>query len=77
MSLSTQEVFDAALELPAERRAELADRLLASLEAPIDREIAQAWAEEADRRMEAYRQEKMEAIPADEAWERINARWTK
>ena len=77
MSLSTQEVFDAALALPADSRADLADRLLASLGEPVDPEITKAWSEEADRRMEEFREGRMEAIPGDEAWARIAQRWSK
>jgi putative addiction module component (TIGR02574 family) len=71
MSLSTQDVFDAALGLPADRRAELADRLLSSLEDPVDPEIVKAWAEEADRRMEALRQGRVKAVSGEEGMAQI------
>jgi putative addiction module component (TIGR02574 family) len=77
MIITPEVVFDAALKLPADARAELADRLWSSLEGPADPEIMKAWGEEADRRMAAYRAGQMASIPGDEAWARIEARWPK
>jgi hypothetical protein len=42
--------FSAALKLPPETRAMLADHLLTSLDGPNQKAIDDAWAEEADRR---------------------------
>ena len=42
-----------ALELSAKERIELVDALLASLDAPVS-EVDQAWANEAERRLDDY-----------------------
>lgn len=49
MSLTTQALESAALLLPPEERARLAERLLASLD--IDPEIEAAWAAEVEKRL--------------------------
>ncbi len=54
MSSKTAELFIEILSLPAQNRAELAERLLASLEdMPSSAEIEQAWKTEALARCEA------------------------
>ena len=59
-------LFDAALSLPDERRAVLAEKLLDSLEDKIPQDIEEAWIKEAESRLQAYREGKIEAIPAEE-----------
>jgi len=55
-----------ALSLNAKSRAELAQRLLESLDSLSEREIAELWADEAERRLAGYRQGDPEAVPAEE-----------
>lgn len=50
VSSSQQNVFDAALELPEQQRAELAERLWKSLDGASQEQIADAWAVELRRR---------------------------
>ena len=66
-------VFDAALSLPDERRAVLVKRLLDSLEDQIPQDIEEAWIKEAERRLQAYREGKIEAIPAEEVLRTLQA----
>ena len=65
MTQNTDAIFDAALSLPAEIRADLAERLLESLEEQDQCELDAAWAKEAESRIQAYRQGKLKAIPGD------------
>ena len=52
MTPHSEDVFQAALALPAEERVALAEQLLDSLQPlPEQAAIAQAWAEEIDRRL--------------------------
>ncbi len=51
MSTATDRVVDEALELPADARISLVDRILASLNLPTQPEIDRLWAEEAERRV--------------------------
>ncbi len=55
-----------ALNLDAKSRAELAERLLESLDTLSEEEISNLWADEAERRLAEYRAGRSEAVPADE-----------
>jgi len=59
-------VFDAALSLPRENRAALAEKLAESLSEEDRAELSPAWAAEISRRIEAYRRGEIKKIPADE-----------
>ncbi|HEX3798408.1 MAG TPA: addiction module protein [Verrucomicrobiae bacterium] len=60
MNATTEQVFIEALSLPTQSRAELAQKLLASLNRETDSaEIEAAWAEEAVGRCNAYDQGKI------------------
>ncbi len=59
-------VFDAALSLPDECRAELAKKLLDSLEDKIPQDIEEAWIKEAKSRLQAYREGKLKSVPGEE-----------
>ena len=69
MSNQLEIVEAQALKLSAEDRAELADRLLASLFK--DNEIEEAWAVEVERRIEEIESGRAKLIPAAEAIARI------
>jgi putative addiction module component (TIGR02574 family) len=60
-----------ALKLPAEERAQLADRLIASLFG--NQEVEDAWAAEVERRIEEIENGRARMIPAEEAIARARA----
>ena len=66
MMPSAEEIFTAALALPPDNRAALAEKLLESLEEKERSEIDAAWADEAERRIQAFQQNALKAIPGDE-----------
>ena len=66
MPSSLQSVEAAALELSQEERAQLAQRLLASL--PRDLEVGAAWDEEIKRRVADLEAGLVETIPAEEVF---------
>lgn len=72
MGISISTVEAAALELPPEERARLAQRLLASLDR--DPAVEAAWDEEIERRLAEFEAGRMEAIPADEVFEEARRR---
>jgi putative addiction module component (TIGR02574 family) len=72
MSQSTQALESAALLLPAEERARLAERLLASLD--VDPAIEEAWATEIERRLADWEAGLVEGIPWSEARQQIQAK---
>jgi len=62
-------VLKDALSLEAVGRAELVDALLASLDAP-DPAIDALWADEAERRIDAYERGEIESLSIDEVMAR-------
>lgn len=68
-----QELLDEAVSLPVEMRAQLIDKLLQSIQ-PIEKEIDELWAVEAERRVEEIRGAKVKRIPGDEVFEKILSR---
>jgi len=69
MAAQFQDLLDQALGLPEEDRAELADRLLASLDEEPDPEVEEAWRQEVARRLEELHSGAVTSIP----WEEIKA----
>lgn len=80
---STEEVvFSAALALPEQSRAQLADILWASLpEEQLDLfvagEVRQAWVAEARRRMRDVASGNVALLPGDEVMERLRSKLQK
>jgi len=72
MASNVEEIRDAALALPLEERADLAEQLLESLQRE-QQEIDRCWTEEAEKRLEAYRRGEVRVIPADEFLQRLRA----
>ncbi|MBI3014372.1 MAG: addiction module protein [Candidatus Tectomicrobia bacterium] len=70
MGTKFDEVTTAAMELNIEERAELAGRLLLSLDEPSESEVERLWIEEAERRLKEFREGKVRGIPADEVFRR-------
>ena len=71
---SFEEILRAALLLSPSERAMLADHLLASLDAPNQKEIDEAWAEEAERRMQEIRDGKVQTIDGEQVMQELRAR---
>jgi putative addiction module component (TIGR02574 family) len=69
-----EEILSAALFLSPNERAMLADHLLTSLDAPNQKEIDAAWAEEAERRMREIDEGVVETIDGELVMERLRAR---
>lgn len=65
---TVQEIEQAALKLPRSKRAALAERLIGSVATKREKEIADAWADEAAARAEAYRKGKLKAVPLRRAF---------
>lgn len=69
MSKRGTELLEEALSLPPPERAELADRLLTSLDASPDRRIDELWAREAEDRLDAFGQGEIKAVSVREAFD--------
>lgn len=64
--MNTDTIEDTALHLPLQQRAELAHKLLLSLEEQSEEEIAEAWNTEALRRSAEIDSELTNTISAEE-----------
>ena len=71
MAMSIDEIEKEALALPGEGRAQLADRLVESLEAAELGQIDKLWANEAKRRRDEVHQGKVQTIPGPEGLARV------
>lgn len=72
MTQASQAIESAALSLPPEERARLAERLLASLDA--DPAVEAAWMTEIGKRLDAWEAGEIGEIPWEEARDRILSR---
>ncbi|MDE0221860.1 MAG: addiction module protein [Spirochaetaceae bacterium] len=66
MSERSQSVIADALALPPLERAEVIDRLYQSLRSEREREIESAWAEESERRIDAYLAGEADTVPYEQ-----------
>ena len=73
MSELAEKVIEQALNLPAEERAAVAERLLTSLEPELST-IDLLWAREGEDRLDAYELGEIKAIPAEEVFNSIKNR---
>jgi len=75
--INFEDILRAALSLPGETRAMLADQLLASLDGPNKKEIDAVWAEEAERRMREIDEGKVETIDGELVMQKLRFRFNK
>jgi putative addiction module component (TIGR02574 family) len=66
MNAETEAIFSAALSLPPDNRASLAEKLLDSLGKKEQEEIDAAWAKEAEDRLKAFEEGKIKGVPIQE-----------
>ena len=74
MAANFDDIIKDALSLPPGARAMLADHLLESLDWEEQKEIDQAWAVEAERRMEEIRNGTVQTIDGEEVMQELRAR---
>lgn len=73
MPMPIQQIESEALSLDMHSRANLVGKLLLNLDEPNVSEVEQLWLNEAERRLEDYRQGKVQGIPGNEVFERAIA----
>ena len=73
MSEKSDELLAKAMKLILEERAQLARKLLLSLDEPSESEVERLWMEETERRLREFREGKTKGIPADEVFRRAIA----
>lgn len=74
MADPVDEFESAALRLPTDARARLAERLLSSLEPESDADAEALWLTEAERRLDAIEQGRVRTIPADDVIAEMRSR---
>ncbi|MBU4503932.1 MAG: addiction module protein [Proteobacteria bacterium] len=77
MATTNGRVIEEALSLPADIRISLVEKLLASLNRPVDEEINRLWAEEAERRVSQIEEGKAKLVPGEEVFAKIRAKHGK
>ncbi len=71
-----EKIYDEVLDLPAEERVGLIDKLLQSI-TPSNKSIEEAWIVESEKRLQKYREGKVQAISGEEVFRKIHARLSK
>lgn len=74
MSETEKDLETAALLLPTDARARLAERLLASLEPESEGDLEAIWQREAERRLDELESGQVVGIPADQVFSEARAR---
>jgi putative addiction module component (TIGR02574 family) len=72
--MSTDQIRQAALALPARSKAKLAEQLLHSIALPEQKRIDSAWADEIEDRIDAFESGKLKAIPSTQVIAKLKAR---
>ena len=63
--MGSQEILEQALRLKPDERFSLVEGLLRSLDEP-DKQLDAIWADEAEKRLKAYREGRLEVIPMED-----------
>ncbi len=66
-----------ALSLPTNLRTKLVDKLIESLNVPIEKEIDDLWAEEAEKRVSDIDSGKIKPISREKVFKEIQSRFRK
>ena len=77
MTAMTDRVTEEALSLPADIRLNLVEKLITSLNLPIDKDIDRLWAEEAERRISQIEAGEVRLVPGEEVFSKIRAKYVK
>ncbi|MSO18863.1 MAG: hypothetical protein EXQ56_00110 [Acidobacteria bacterium] len=71
MSNQGQQLLQQVLSLPPEESAQVAEKILSSLDASAQQEIDSLWAAEAESRIDAFERGEMQSIPAEDVFRSI------
>ena len=77
MTAMPDRVIEEALSLPADIRLNLVEKLITSLNLPIDEDIDRLWAEEAERRISQIEAGEVRLVPGEEVFSKIRAKYGK
>ena len=74
MTPQSEQILREALDLPPIERAELVERILASFEFPVRKDVDVAWAREVEDRIDAFERGDIRSFPASEVFGEIDQR---
>ena len=77
MATTTDRVIEDALSLPADVRLSLVEKLLTSLNLPIDEEIDRLWAGEAELRVSQIDEGTAKLVPGEKVFAKIRKKHGK
>lgn len=77
MDTSKHRLLEEVLSLPADVRLDMVDKLLMSLNLPVDEEIDRLWKAEAERRVKEIEHDKATLIPGKTVFPEILAKYGK
>jgi len=77
MATTTDRVIEDALSPPADVRLSLVEKLLTSLNLPIDEEIDRLWAKEAELRVSQIEEGTAKLVPGEEVFAKIRTKYGK
>lgn len=77
MATATDRVTREALSLSEAERLDLVEKLLISLNTPIDKEVDRLWAEEAERRVAQLEAGDARLVPGEEVFSRLREKHTR
>ena len=77
MATTTDRVIEDALSLPADVRLSLVEKLLTSLNLPIDEEIDRLWAKEAELRVSQIEEGTAKLVPGEEVFAKVRTKHGK
>jgi putative addiction module component (TIGR02574 family) len=74
--MNTEEIIKAVYDLPVEERIIIADAIRQSLN-PVDPDAQEAWADEAEERLQRYLDGEVEGIPGEQLMKEVKERLGK
>ncbi|MCL5289712.1 MAG: addiction module protein [Eubacteriales bacterium] len=77
MSNRGSELFKEALSLPPIERAQLAERLLSSLDSPSRKRVDELWAQESEDRIDAFEKGEIKTITARQVFDEVGKQKAK
>jgi putative addiction module component (TIGR02574 family) len=77
MAVMNEKLLDEVLALPIDLRNNLIEKLIESLNLPLEKNIDELWAEEADRRAMELENGDVQAIPGEIVFKEIRKRYQK
>ncbi len=75
MSTLNKNLLDEVLSLPSDLRTQLIDKLIESLNAPLQKDIDKLWAKEVEKRLDDVNSGNVKIIPGERVFREIRNRF--